>query len=66
LEKISSSIVQHLLSRNLYIDTESLAIRTLVDKEESLNYAFTSRIYSPNSSHNHSLGPNVKNHIAGS
>jgi len=54
-----------LLSRNLDVDTGSLAMRTLVDKEKSLDHPLTSRMYSPRSSHNHSLGLNVKNHVAG-
>jgi len=42
----------------------SLATSTLVHIEES-HHPFISRIYSPNSSHNHSAGFNVKNHVAG-
>jgi len=51
-----------LMSRNLDVDIGSLAMRTLVDKEESLDHPFTSQIYSLNSSY--SLGLNVKNQIA--
>jgi len=50
------------MSRNLDVDIGSLAMRTLVDKEESLDHPFTSQIYSLNSSY--SLGLNVKNQIA--
>jgi len=52
------------LSRNLDVGTGSLAIRTLMDKEESLDHPFTLRIYSLNSSHSHSLGLDVRNHVA--
>jgi len=31
---------------------------------DAYHHSFISRIYSPNSSHNHSAGLNIKNHVA--